>query len=297
MTDLSIIILSFNTKDLTENCLKSVLKTLKKSSAKYEVVVVDNGSVDASITMLERMATTFKTAGISFVLLKNKENVGFPKGNNQGVERAKGKYILYLNSDVILEKVDFDELMQYMEENPKVGGLTVNVRLPNGAIDPASHRGFPTPWNSFSYFTKLEKITKNIPVLNKIFGGYHLTHLDLRTVHEIDAPAAAFYLTRKSILDKLGGFDDKRFFAYGEDIDLTYRTKKLGYTIIYYPLNKIIHYKSSSGLRSKDPAVRKKIRVHFNQAMKIFYKKHYEKQYPSFINKVVYFFIDLKNRQ
>jgi GT2 family glycosyltransferase len=296
MKDLSILILSYNTEELTQKCLNSLYESLKDTSLKSEIIVVDNNSSDNSVQMLEKIKKAYDSDRVGFTLILNKDNTGFTGGNNQALEVATGKYVLYLNSDVIIDDVDFPALLKYMDENADVAGLTVRVVLPTGMIDPASHRGFPTPWNAFSYFLKLEKLSKNIPFLNKIFGGYHLTHLDLNTIHEIDAPAAAFYLSRKDVLDKLGGFDAKSFFAYGEDIDLTYRTKQLGYKVMYYPKYTVTHFKWSSGLKNKSPEIRKKTRTHFNQAMKIFYKKHYEKKYPAIVNALMYFFMDLKNK-
>lgn len=281
MPKLSVIILSYNTKELTFRCLTSLFKSLQKSSLDAEVIVVDNNSKDGSIAMLEEI----QNLNSKLKIIKNQENYGYPKGNNQGLRAAEGEYILFLNSDVVIEKVDFVKVLSYMDEHKDVGGLTVRVNLSSNGIDPASHRGFPTIWNSFTYFFKLEQLTKNIPLLNRIFGGYHLTNLNLNRVHEIDSPSGAFFLTRRNILNKTGGFDEK-FFMYGEDLDLSFRIKDRGFKMIYYPLYRIIHFKHSSGFR-KD---------HFYKAMKIFYQKHYQSKYSLLVNKIVYLFIDLIKR-
>lgn len=290
MKHLSVIILSHNTKKITKNCLNTLIKSLNNTpSLKSEIIIVDNGSTDSSVTMLKK----FKTKGIKLKKIFNSENVGFAKGNNEGLALAEGKYILFLNSDVLINDVNFEDLIYYLNKNPEVGVLTVRVILPDGKIDMASHRGFPTLWSSLAYFTKLEALFKRVPKLSKIFGGYHLTHFDLNTVHEIDSPSGAFYLTRKLILDKIGGFDTK-FFIYGEDLDLSYRIKKLGYKIIYYPLFTVTHLKYQSGLKSQTK--RKKIKKHFYQAMKIFYDKHFAVKNGRITNKLVHFFIDLKEK-
>jgi GT2 family glycosyltransferase len=179
-----------------------------------------------------------------------------------------------------------------MDKNPKIGILTVKLNLPTGGIDPASHRGFPTPWNSFCYFTKLEKLTSRIPGLNKIFGVYNLTKFSLKKIHEIDSPAGAFFLMPKEVLDKVGGFDEE-YFLYAEDLDLAYRIKALGYKSIYYPVFSALHMKSQSGLKGKNKDTRKKSRWYFYNSMKLFYKKHYSKKYPFFIKGIVYFTLDL----
>lgn len=286
MTKLSVIILSYNTKETTKKCLTSLVKALKKvKQIKSEVIIFDNGSTDGSLEMFE----SFKDCQFIKVI-KNKANIGYAKANNRALKKAKGDYILFLNSDVIINKINFNKLLDYLDNKPKIGALTVKVKLPDGRIDPASHRGFPTLWNSFCYFFKLESLLGRLPLIGKIFGGYHLTYLNLKTIHEVDSISGAFYLTRKKILKKTGGFDED-FFMYGEDIDLSFRIKKLGWQIIYYPFFEVTHLKYTSGLKKN----KKEVKKHFYNAMKIFYRKHYEKLYPPMINKLVYLFIDFKS--
>jgi GT2 family glycosyltransferase len=243
--------------------------------------------------MLQTYQKNLKKASLSLVLVENKENVGYPKGNNQGIALAKGNFVLLLNSDAMIKQVDFDELLRYMGENPQVGILTVKLDLPSGGIDPASHRGFPTIWNAFCYYSKLEKLLGKTPLLGRIFGGYHLLYKNLHSVHEIDSPAGAFFLTRKKILEEVDGFDET-FFMYGEDLDLSYRIKEKGYTVIYYPMYSALHMKHHSGIKHTDASVRKNTRKHFYEAMKIFYNKHYKHKYPAFLTKLVFSAIDFK---
>lgn len=295
MTKLSIIILSYNTKEVTERCLAALLKSLgRHKKFENEVIVVDNASTDGSGEML----ASYKVHQVHQVLkvIRNNKNLGFAKANNQAMKMAKGQYILFLNSDVIVNKVNFVRLINYLDRRPEIGVLTVKVKLPvEGDIDWASHRGFPTVWNSFCYFFKLERLLGRFPFIGRLFGGYHLAYLDLATIHEIDSPSGAFYLTRKKVLDEVGNFDE-RFFMYGEDLDLSYRIKEKGYKVLYYPLFSVTHLKYVSGLGRKDGKVKNEIKKHFYQAMKIFYKKHYEDKNPQFLNQLVYFFIELKNK-
>jgi GT2 family glycosyltransferase len=193
----------------------------------------------------------------------------------------------------MIENVNFPTLLKYLDENKEVGALSVRLNLSSGNIDPASHRGFPTPWNAFCYFGKLESLFGNLPVLGRIFGGYHMYYKGLTTVHEVDAITGAFFLTRKSLLNEVKGFDET-FFMYGEDLDLAYRIKQKGFKIIYYPIYTTLHLKNVSGIKGKDSEVRKKTRRHFFEAMKIFYKKHYINKYPTLITKIVFLFIDYK---
>ncbi|OGK11876.1 hypothetical protein A2954_05850 [Candidatus Roizmanbacteria bacterium RIFCSPLOWO2_01_FULL_37_12] len=291
--DLSVIILSYNTKDLTKRCILTLLRCLRQSKdLASEVIVLDNASSDGSVKMLKHLQSKNK----ELKLILSKKNLGFAKGNNQALKIAQGKYILFLNSDVIIQNVNFRTLINYLDKHSEIGVLTVNVVLPDGNIDPASHRGFPTLWNSLCYFSGLEKLSTYLPFFNKIFGGYHLVGLNLNSQHEIDAPSGAFYLSKRKLLDQMKGFDEA-FFFYGEDIDLSFRIKKLGYKIIYYPVYKVLHLKRASGLEKRDRKIKNRTRYHFYDAMKIFYKKHYEKLYPTLLNRIVYLMIDkIKNQ-
>ena len=294
--NLSIIILSYNTKDLTRNCLLALIKSLPKNkNFSTEIIVVDNGSTDGSVenikNQISKIKNTYEKSNIIFNFIQNYKNLGYPKGNNQALKIATGKFVLFLNSDVIVDKINFEKLLNYIESHREIGALTVKVVLSDGNIDPASHRGFPTIWNSFCYFIGLEELLRNVPYVNRLFGRYHLVHLNLASIHEIDSASGAFYLSRKDILKKVGVFDEA-FFMYGEDLDLSFRIKKLGYKIVYYPEYIVKHLKYASGLEKKDINTRRKTRYHFFAAMKIFYKKHYEKDQSSPINTLVYYAID-----
>ncbi len=282
MSTLSIVILSYNTREVTLACIRSIRASLVKHPLNHEIIVVDNGSTDGSVEMLKRQ---------NCLLICNKKNLGFSKGNNLGFRRAKGNYILFLNSDTLVNKVNFSSVIEYLDSHPTVGVLTVRVNLPDGSIDPASHRGFPTLWRSFCYFSKLEKIFGQVPIVSRVFGGYHLTFLDYNTTHEIDSPTGAFYLVRKSCLSKVHGFDES-YFMYGEDIDLSYRLKEIGVKLVYFPTYTIIHQKYVSGLQKDDRQTRQKVRNYFYDAMITFYKKHYAQKYPRVLNNLVMYVID-----
>lgn len=292
MTSLSIIIVSFNTKDITEKCLLSLIKNFAKYPLNYEIIIIDNSSKDGSSEMLLDLEKKYLSQLHVFL---SKKNLGFGKGNNFGLKKSQGKYILYLNSDAMVTDIDFRDLIKLMELKKDVGALTVKVVLPTGEIDPASHRGFPTLWRSFTYFLGLEKIFKSIPLLNKLFGGYHLVNLNLNEIHEVDVITGAFLFTKRKIVDTFGGFD-KDYFAYGEDIEMAFQIKKMGYKIIYYPLWQVLHLKSVSGLKKKNSDIRKKTSFYFYDSMKIFYQKHYEKDHNWLINQLVYLTIDIKRK-
>jgi GT2 family glycosyltransferase len=290
--DLSVIIVSYNTASLTFYCIDRLFSSLEKEkNISYEVIVVDNGSKDDTIKRLKKIS--FKKPNL--LIIQNKKNLGYAKANNLGVKKASGKFILFLNSDVLISDINWNNLLKFFKKNEKIGALTVRVNLKNNTIDPACHRGLPTLWRSFCYFFRLEKIFASFPFLNRLFGGYHLVYLDLEKIHEVEAISGAFFLTKKKILERLKGFDED-FFMYGEDLDLCLRIRKLGYKIVYYPLFSVLHLKYQSGLRKEDKEIKRKTNYYFYQAMKIFYQKHYEKKYPFFVNLLVYLFLDIKLR-
>jgi GT2 family glycosyltransferase len=141
MIDLSIIIVSYNTKAFLEKCLTAI-ELNKPQRFSYEAIVVDNNSKDESAEMVKKDFP-------KITLIENKENMGFSKANNIGIKKSKGRYVLFLNSDTEIEKETLDIMISFMENQKNAGAATCKVVMPNGKIDDASHRGFPTPWNAF----------------------------------------------------------------------------------------------------------------------------------------------------
>lgn len=289
--DLSIIILNYNTKKLLKNLLLSILKS-KVNGFKIEVIVVDNASTDGSVQMVKKNFSDFK-------LIVNKKNLGYSQGNNLGIKTAKAKYLLFLNSDTLLSKETIFKMIKFMNENEQYAAATCRVELINGRLDPACHRGFPTPWAAFTYFSGLEKLFPQ----SKTFSQYHQGWKNLKEIHQIEVISGAFFLIRKKILDKVGLFDEK-FFIYGEDIDLCYRLKQLGYKICFYPETKIVHYKKRSGRKKgkgkkniqKELEIQETTRKYFYETMKIFYDKHYKNKYPLLLRKTILLGIWLVSR-
>jgi GT2 family glycosyltransferase len=279
MVKLSIVIVNFNSGDYLKKCLDSIKNT--PDEIEIELFVVDNASTDDS---LENAKSIFKDANY----IENKENIGFGKANNQALSKVKTEYILLLNPDTEIKDKVFETLISFMDENSSVGASTAKIILSNGKIDLTAHRGFPTPWASFLYVLGNDSL-------------YHLTNRNLNEIHEVDAITGAFFLTRKSILEKVGLFDED-YFMYAEDIDLCYRIKKAGFKVMYIPTVSVLHHKGvSSGLKKHSQEItqanletKKRSLDAFYQTMKIFYKKHYEKSYPFFITWLVYLGINLR---
>ncbi len=289
MPQLSIIIVSYNTASVTIQCIESILAAQKLHPCDLEILVVDNASTDDSVQNIRALKQP------SIRIFPQKENLGFGKANNTALAHAKGEFILFLNSDTLIDSLDLSSVIEYMRTHSTVGVLTVRVQLQNGELDPASHRGFPTIWRSFTYFSRLEGLTRSVPVLNRMFGGYHLSHLDRSTEHEIDSPSGAFFLTRKKILDTIGGFDED-FFMYGEDLDLAKRIKEAGYRIVFYPHQTITHLKGVSGIKNSDIKRSTATSRYFYEAMRIFYDKHYAPNHSTLVNTIVHWVISFKSR-
>lgn len=280
--DISIIIVSFNTKDLLQKCLESITNSLKRLPYNSEVIVVDNNSHDGSKEII-------KNEFPDVIIIENEENLGYSKACNIGIKKSNGKYILLLNSDTIIFEDTIREMIKFMEENPKIGVSTCRVELPDGKLDPACHRGFPTPWASFTYFSGLEKIfSKNI-----FFSGYHQTYKDFTKPHEIDACSGAFFLIRKKVTEEVGLLDED-YFMYGEDLDWCYRIKQKGWKLYFNPNVKIIHLKKKSGRSNNDEILKKETTKHFYKTMELFYIKHYKNKYPWIVTKFVFLAINFR---
>lgn len=283
MDNLSISIVNYNGGEYLIKCLKSIQKI--RDEARISVYLVDNASFDGSMEDV-------KKEKLADHIIENKENLGFGKAHNQVLKIVKDENILLLNPDTELKKGVISTMLKFMEENKDVGAATCKILLPDGSMDWASHRGFPTPAASILYFLGNDSL-------------YHLSNKNLEKTHEVDAISGAFFLTRKSVLEKVGpstgGFDED-YFMYAEDIDLCFRIKEKGFKVMYVPEVEIIHHKGvSSGLKkhsqtitSADLETKKRSLGAFYKTMKIFYKKHYENSYPFFVNRLIYLAINIK---
>jgi GT2 family glycosyltransferase len=264
--DLSVVILNYNTVDLTRICLQTVLAS-KLGKYAMEVIVCDNASSDGSMDMVRREFP-------EVILIDNKKNIGFAAGNNPGIKRAKGRYILLLNSDTEVPSDTFKTMIAFMDATPEAGAATCKLVLPNGSMDPACHRGFPTPWVAFTYLSKLESMFPR----TTLFGEYHQQYKDLSTIHEVDCISGAFFMIRRECLRDVGLMDEE-YFMYGEDIDWSYRVKQAGWKIMYNPTVNTLHKKKQSGRANILKKRRVTTEIYFHQYNWLFYKKHFEKKY------------------
>ncbi|MNN23643.1 N-acetylglucosaminyl-diphospho-decaprenol L-rhamnosyltransferase [compost metagenome] len=273
--DLSVLIVNYNTCRLTMDCLRSVVDSTTTYS--YEIIVVDNASSDDSV---ETIAAEFPDVH----LIANQENTGFARANNQAMAVARGRYVLLLNSDTIVQGDTFQTMISYMDEHKELGAAGCKVILPDGSLDKACRRGFPTPSASFYYAFGLSKLFPNHPRFNQ----YQLGYLDPNETYPIDCLVGAFMMVRQETIQQVGGLDET-FFMYGEDVDWCYRIKQAGYGIHYHPATYIVHYKGASSRRKP-----LKIIYEFHRAMWVFHRKHYKAKYSWITNTAVYSGIALK---
>ncbi|BCY28544.1 glycosyltransferase family 2 protein [Flavobacterium okayamense] len=258
---LSVIILNYNVRYFLEQCVLSVQKALEGIDS--EIIVVDNASSDDSCRMIKEKFP-------AITLIENKENLGFPKGNNIGVDYAKGEYICILNPDTVVAEDTFSKILMSKVEsqNPKVGIVGCKLIDGSGKFLPECKRGVPTPWVAF---TKIFGLYKLFPK-SSWFNQYYAMHLNENQSGEVDIFVGAFMVMKRDLYLEVGGFDED-CFMYSDDIDLSYLVKKAGYSNYYFADTTVIHYKGESTVR--DGLYMKR----FREAMQFFYKKHFKKSW------------------
>lgn len=254
--DVSVILVSYNTKDLTKDCLKSVYE--KTSGIDFEVFVVDNNSSDGSVEMIESEFPQVK-------LIKNLDNKGFGSANNIAIKQSRAKYIFCLNTDTVLIDNAIKRFFDFMEkeENKKTGAC--GCQLLNADM---------TNQHSYGCFPKISRIVSTLFGINFIFPAwYKKTYLKSKyenneTPYSVDYITGADLFMRKSVLDEIGVYDE-RFFMYFEESELQLRMNKAGYKSVIIPEINIIHY---CGLPSKNVPL-KKMKMFRESELKYFEKR------------------------
>ena len=300
MAILSIIILNFNTKKLTLDSVNSIEKNYLQEvkEGTFEVIVVDNGSSDESLAAFNEYKKSTKIK--SFQIVDSGGNIGFSAGNNKGVKKANGKYVLFLNPDTVVFPKTLNTCLELMESHPEVGASSCKLVNKEGRFDFNSHRGFPTAWNAFCYFSKIQKIFPK----SRLFAGYTQGWKNISTNHEVDAISGAFLLVSKKVGEKIGWWDEDYFF-YGEDLQFCYDIKKLGLKIYFLGEVESMHIGgASSGIKktaqdvtTADIERKRKVQIARFEAMKIFYKKNYKNKYPTWFRFIIFAGINLLQKQ
>ncbi|MCF6128966.1 glycosyltransferase family 2 protein [Flavobacterium sp. AS60] len=253
---LSVIILNYNVRYFLELCVLSTQKAIQNLDA--EIIVIDNNSSDDSCEMMKQRFPSIR-------LIENKENSGFPKGNNIAVKEAKGEYICILNPDTVVAEDTFEKVLAFAKSQNDLGIVGCKLIDGTGNFLPESKRGIPTPWVAF---TKIFGLYKLFPK-STLFNKYYAQHFGENQTGKVDILVGAFMVMKRELYNQLEGFDEN-CFMYADDIDLSYRALLLQKQNYYFHETTVIHYKGESTV--KDATYMK----HFREFMNFFYKKHFK---------------------
>lgn len=264
MVDLSIVIVNWNVSDLLRRCLRSIVASceLQTPSLAFglrvmEVIVVDNGSMDGSVEMLRREFPWVQ-------LIVNRENLGFTRGSNQGIQTSRGRYVLLLNPDTELVGNALPLMLDYMDGHPQVGALGPQLRYPDGSIQP-SRRRFPTLATAFLESTILQQWFPR----NRVLDHYYLNDQPDDTLQEVDWVVGACILLQREAIEQVGLLDES-VFMYSDELDWCRRAKSAGWRVIYLPAAQVIHHEG----QSSEQAVAAR-HIHFQKAKIYYFRKHH----------------------
>lgn len=252
---LSIIIISWNTKQLLQDCLESIYKTTNEVS--YEIIVVDNASSDGSVEMV-------KTEFGKVILIENDVNMGFARANNVAFPQAVGRYVLLLNSDTVVLPGSLDLAVEFLDKNSDVGALTPKILNADGSIQHPCYVKEPSLGAEFYDAFELRRIL-------------HLERTDTKpagdVVCEVAHACGCSLFFRKEALEKVGYLDERMIFSF-EDADICMRIRRSGWKILYFPESKIIHFGGASRKKHENKAVDATL-----QSKYVFYNKYHGKLY------------------
>lgn len=262
---ISVIIVNFNVKNFLAQALRTIRKSIdsaarKRPGLESEIFVVDNASDDGSVEMV-------RTQFPDVITIENKTNTGFARANNAALSRARGDYILLINPDTLVQEDTIDVMITAFENDPGIGMAGCKILNPDGTLQLACRRGFPTPWVAFAKISGLSALFPG----SKLFGKYNVTYRDPDESYEVDAISGSFMMIRRAVYEQTGGLDET-FFMYGEDLDWCYRIQQAGWKIQYVSETQIIHYKGESTRRSDIDEIRT-----FYKAMSVFVEKNISK--------------------
>ncbi len=227
----SIVIANWNTKDLIRQCIESIFNSVQPGF-NYELIVIDNASTDGSLEYLSSL-------GGKITLISNSKNLGYAKACNQGMRAAKGKFILLLGSDTIMQKGTVDECAGFLESHPEAGAVGCKLLNPAGSLRSGSAQNsckkFPTLANAFYTYLSLDSLNRD----------YDMADFDYNHTREVEQIATTFLMVRRELMMKIGYFDEAYRILYN-DVDLCRRIWDSGYKIYFLHTCSVIHYGSHS---------------------------------------------------
>ncbi|MEW6089015.1 MAG: glycosyltransferase family 2 protein [bacterium] len=260
---LSIIIVNWNTGNLLRNCLRSIYENY--GPADFEVIVVDNDSKDGSPRMVGKDFPEIK-------LIKNKENMGFSKANNQAIEICRGDYVLILNPDIIIKKNAIENMLEFLNVNNDAGAAGAKFLNPDGSVQKAGYyRRSPSIIQILLFYTILNRIFRHFPGI----CSRYWENDDMDNRHEVDQIPGACVLVKREVLEKTGGFDEDYFIWY-EDVDWCFRIKRAGWKLYYCHDAEMVHYGGQSFINVNSG---EKIILFYAGLLKYFQKNHSKTDY------------------
>jgi GT2 family glycosyltransferase len=264
--DLTIVIVSWNVRDLLRRCLQSIAsQALRRPNEcvwelgqrSVEIIVIDNASVDGSPEMLRA-----EFPGIR--LIANDENRGFTAANNQGLALSQGRYLLLLNPDTEVQQGALEVMLGTMDDHPKVGGLGPRLLYPDGTPQP-SRRRFPTFATALVESTVVQEWWAD----NRILRRYYMADIPEDALQPVDWVVGACLLVRREAYQQVGGLDEE-FFMYSEELDWCRRLKDAGWELVYQPKATIIHHEGQSSQQVVPDR-----HIHFQTSKVRYFRKHH----------------------
>lgn len=252
MLKLSIITINYNTLKLTTDCIRSIENNYKKEleSGLMEIIIVDNASKEGSVPELSKLKSYIP----NLTVVESKQNLGFGKGNNLAAAKAKGNYLLFLNSDTIIEDTGFIRMVNFMEDHPEIGIL--GGKLKN--LNKTQQSSAGSDYNLF-----------NVIFLLLGFERFGFLRKSPKKIEKVAWVSGACLMIRRDIFEKIGGFE-KEIFMYMEDVDICFRARQNGFNTFFYPNINLIHQERGSSNRTF--AI-----LNIYKGLLFFFKKHKSK--------------------
>ena len=273
---LSTVIVSFNCREHLLRCLESLREEARNVAC--EVIVVDNASTDGTVEVVRHRYPEVD-------VVPSTRNRGFAWASNRGLERARGDHLLLLNPDTVVPSQALARAVRALEERPEVGMLGCKLVRPDGTLDKACKRGFPTPLSSLYYFSGASRVAPRSPR----FAQYTAGHVGEDETALVDAVNGAFMLVRREALDIVGLLDE-RYWLYMEDLDWCYRFSQHGWPVLYWPEVEVIHAKAGSSGHPR----RWRANYAFHRGMWLFYRTHYAPTRPVVVTTLVWLGVWMK---
>ena len=250
---LSIIIVSWNTKELLKQCLESLVRCWRFPDSGGEIIVVDNGSTDGSVQEVKNFKLKIKN--LKFKIIANDQNYGFAKGNNVGIKQAKGDYIMLLNSDTIVKEGAIEKLVNFLDSHLEVDVVGPKLLSPDGS-----------PQANCGRFPNLLVVL--IMLFKEHFGGSDFVRCSPVTSRRVDWLMGAAFMARKKVFEKIGGLDEE-IFMYMEEVEWFFRSRQAGYKTFFLKEAEIVHFGRGSSKSGKEEPI-----LHIYKGIIHYYRKH-----------------------